>query len=367
MDAYSTISSSEHPDLQDDDISAGRQEITRQVKAAVFVAHPLDSVYWGILSLVNARRHPMKHQLFLVFTLWCFLSCGLDGSEQLRIATFQVDASPPLGSPVAYAPAREITDPLSARGIILLGGGKPIVLCAVDFLGIGNRGYEVWRERLADAAHTSVDRVAVHALHQHDGPRCDFDVEQVLARHGMAGQRFDVVFCRQLIDQVGAAVGQAIDHETHRVTHVGIGKGRVQGVASNRRLLGSDGQVEIVRFSKSTDPKAISAPDGVIDPWLRMVTFWNEDSPLAVLSYYATHPQSYYGQGDVTCEFVGLARNKRQQETETPHIHFNGASGNVAAGKYNDGSPQMRSHFGESPGKRDARRMASEPAVCGIG
>ena len=38
-----------------------------------------------------------------------------------------------------------------------------------------------------------------------------------------------------------------------------------------------------------------------------------------------------------------LARALREQETHgVPHIHFNGAGGNVTAGKYNDGSPSNR-------------------------
>ena len=35
----------------------------------------------------------------------------------LKIAVFRVDATPPLGSPVAYAPTRSVEDPLSARGV----------------------------------------------------------------------------------------------------------------------------------------------------------------------------------------------------------------------------------------------------------
>ena len=35
----------------------------------------------------------------------------------LRIGVFQLDATPPLGTPVAYAPERTIEDPLTARGI----------------------------------------------------------------------------------------------------------------------------------------------------------------------------------------------------------------------------------------------------------
>jgi hypothetical protein len=98
-----------------------------------------------------------------------------------------------------------------------------------------------------------------------------------------------------------------------------------------------------MRWSKSSNADAIAAPEGVIDPLLRTVAMFNGEQLVAVLTYYATHPQSYYGQGDVTCEFVGLARNARQRALGgSLHVHFGGAGGNVAAGKYNDGSTGRR-------------------------
>ena len=44
---------------------------------------------------------------------------------------------------------------------------------------------------------------------------------------------------------------------------------------------------------------------------LKTVSFWNGDAKLAALHYYATHPMSYYGDGLVTSDFVGLARAAR--------------------------------------------------------
>ena len=45
----------------------------------------------------------------------------------------------------------------------------------------------------------------------------------------------------------------------------------------------------------------------------------------------------------MTSDFVGLARKKRQaDEPDTTHVYFTGCSGNVAAGKYNDGTPEAR-------------------------
>ena len=51
------------------------------------------------------------------------------------------------------------------------------------------------------------------------------------------------------------------------------------------------------------------------------------------------------GTGLVTPEFVGLARNRRTEESGIPHIYFTGCAGNVTAGKYNDGVADNRELF----------------------
>ena len=143
-------------------------------------------------------------------------------AEELRIATFNVDATPAIGTPVAYAPARKILDPLSARGIVLLGADKPVVLCAVDWIGIGNSGYDAWREKLAEAAGTTPDHVAVHTLHQHDGARCDFNTEDLLAARGLGGKHFDNGFLHKTIDAAATAIREGLK-TAQPVTHLGVG------------------------------------------------------------------------------------------------------------------------------------------------
>lgn len=322
------------------------------------VAFDFSRVHFVFASLAfppSLRNHagaapfgtPMSRVSLLTIIVGLLISSGVvfagDNKtvDALRIAVFKTDATPPLGSPVAYAPARKIDDPLSARGIVLLGAGKPIVLCAVDWIGIANDGHDAWREALAEAAKTTPDRVAVHTLHQHDAPRCDFSAEEWMAAHGLRGERFDVTFARKTIAVAADALRAAMP-KAQTVTHVGVGEGRVEKVASNRLIPGPTGKL-MRRMSASRNPDAQAAPEGVIDPVLKLISFWNEATPIVCLTYYATHPQSYYGNGDVTAEFVGLARAKRERETDgLAHIHFNGAGGNVAAGKYNDGSPENR-------------------------
>lgn len=282
----------------------------------------------------------------IVFRLFLFINglvffCIYCNAQSIKIGAFTVDASPPIGSPVAYANTRSVTDSLSAKGVVILSGQSPVVLCAVDWIGIANEGLDVWKEQLAKAAGTTADRVSIHALHQHDAPRCDFTVERILEKYGLGGTRFDNSFYLRVIEQVALAVRKAVLNARY-ITHIGFGQAKVEKVASNRRILGKDGKVVIVRYSSSTDAAAIAAPEGLIDPWLKCVSFWNNEKPVATLTYYATHPQSYYGTGDVSCDFVGIGRNAFEKNIGIPTIHFNGAGGNIAAGKYNNGSHKMR-------------------------
>ena len=260
---------------------------------------------------------------------------------QLKLATFDVDASPPVGSNLAYDTAIGVQTPLSCRGVVLIGAGQPIVLCAVDWIGIGTGGQVVFKESFAKAAGTIPQRVAVHTLHQHDAPRCDFAVEEVLRDAGLENAGFDDAFARDVVQRASAAIKKAIS-TAQPVTHLGLGVGTVNDVASNRRILGDDGKVQFTRYTATRDAKLRAMPVGTIDPKLKMVSFWNDDEPLAALSYYACHPQSYYRTGLANPDFPGLARNARQAATKVPHIHFNGAGGNIGAGKWNDGAKENR-------------------------
>ncbi len=269
----------------------------------------------------------------------------LPGAEPapLRLATFDIDATPPVGSRLAYDPATNRWDlGLRAKGIVLLGAGDPVVLCAIDWIGIANGGHDGFREALATAAGTTAARVAVHALHQHDAPECDFTAEKILREAGLSAGQYEGTFQRQVISNLAAAVSRAVP-QARVVTHLGLGQARVEDVASNRRIPGTDGRIRAVRYSSAPDPALRAEPVGVIDPMVSLVSFWQSNQPLAVLSYYATHPQSYYRTGLPNPDFPGVARFLRQLAIPAAlHVHFNGAGGNVAAGKYNDGSPTNR-------------------------
>lgn len=263
---------------------------------------------------------------------------------EVRIATFDVDATPGLGSAMAYDTVRRLDElTLRCRGVVLLGAQSPIVLCAVDWIGIANEGHDSFRSELARAAGTTVERVAVHALHQHDAPGCDFTAERLIRELGVQGyNRFDGDFHREVIRRTSDAIRVALP-QARVVTHFGYGEAMVKEVASQRRIKGLDGRIRATRTSSTKDPAIRAEPEGVIDPVVSLLSFWDGDRPLALLSAYACHPQSFYRTGIPSPDFPGIARFIRGQELNSAlHVHFNGAGGNVTAGKYNDGAQPNR-------------------------
>jgi hypothetical protein len=265
-------------------------------------------------------------------------------AEPVRVATFDVDATPPVGSAMAYDKVKRLDElTLRARGIVILGKDQPIVLCAVDWIGIANEGHDAFRATLAEAAGTTPQRVAVHSLHQHDAPGCDFTGERIMKSLGMTDLgRCEGTFHRETLARLAAAVKASLP-TAQVATHAGWGEAKAEQVASNRRIVGPGGRLRPMRGSASKDASLRAEPEGLIDPTVAQLSFWNGDKPLAVLSYYACHPQSYYRTGVPSCDFPGIARFMRGQSVpEALHVHFNGAGGNVAAGKYNDGSKENR-------------------------
>ena len=267
-------------------------------------------------------------------------------SGPLRIAPFRFDVTPPLGHGCCggwIKPIVGVDDAAEAIGFVLLGGGqKPVVVCAVDWTGILNSAHVAWREALAAAAGTTPERVAVQCVHQHNAPFACLDTQKLIAAQGDLPATVDVDFFARCLESAKAAIAKALP-AARPVTHVAHGQAQVKEVASNRRFVGANGKIEFWRGSATKDKKLQDLPEGRIDPWLKTVAFYEGEKKLVACHYYATHPMSYYGDGRVTSEFVGLARKKRQaEEPDTTHLYFTGCSGNIAAGKYNDGTPESR-------------------------
>jgi hypothetical protein len=314
-------------------------------------------------------RDSVIRALNLVLVLFS-VSVGMadEGRPKLRLATFNADVTVPLGHGMMGGSwlSKSIADPLEANGFVLLGGGAPIVFVSVDWCEIRNDALERWQNVLAEAAGTESSRVLVTTVHQHDAPVADLEAERLLRSRKLAGTVCDPDFHERTVQAVARALRESL-MSAQPCTQIGIGQAKVEKVASNRRYVRPDGAVRFDRTSSTRNPVAIAADEGLIDPWLKTLSFWNGDKPLAAVSFYAVHPMSYYGAGEVSADFPGRAR--RQREAELPgmrQIYCSGCSGNITAGKYNNGAHEnravlaMRLHNAMSAAWRETKRYPIE-------
>lgn len=289
--------------------------------------------------------NPTRREALGALASGLLLQSSAAAEPGFQLAPFTADVTVPLGHALmggGVAPAKKIEDPLFVHGFVLRGAGQPLVLASVDWCEIRNDAYERWRSALAGAVGTRPERVLVCAIHQHDAPIVDLEAQRLLEKHKAAGSICDLEFHERAVQRVARAARAALD-KPRTVTHLGIGQAKVEQVASNRRYLDPNGKPRFGRTSATRDPKVREQPEGIIDPWLKTLSFWDGDQAVAALSCYATHPMSYYGKGEVSSDFVGLARRRRQaDEPGVFQIYASGCSGNVTAGKYNDGAADNR-------------------------
>jgi hypothetical protein len=263
----------------------------------------------------------------------------------LRLATFTADVTTPIGHGMMGGLwlSKSVADPLEANGFVLLGDDQPpVVFVSVDWCEIRNEALDRWKAVLAVAAETTPERVMVTAIHQHDAPVADLAAERILRERHLAGTVCDLDFHERAVQGVAKSVRASLK-SAQPLTNIGTGQAKVEQVASNRRYTTPDGAIHFDRGSRTTDPVAVAADEGVIDPWLKTLSFWNGEEPLAAVSFYAVHPMSYYGDGEVSADFPGLARRQRQADLPAmKQIYVSGCSGNVTAGKYNNGDRENR-------------------------
>ncbi len=251
----------------------------------------------------------------------------------LRLATFKVDCTPPEGYPNGFGTSDEPTgfrDSLYLRGFILDHGGDRCLVASLDYCGLMNSAYDDLIGVLAASVDILPDRAVVACIHQHDAPLLDFEIEAYLGR-----ETFPRAWWQELVGRCAETAADALDG-LEDVGSVGHAETRLHGYASNRRIIGPDGKVRGMRYSRCADEGLRAEPVGVIDPMLRTVAFRDPSGePIASMSFYATHPQVANGRGMYSADAQGEAmRLVGEAQGGGQHAYFSGPFGNVTAGKY---------------------------------
>lgn len=279
----------------------------------------------------------------VIFLFNVFPESTTAAEPAIQIGNFSADITPEIGKPIGmgFIPIpKTVEHPLLAKGVILTQGDRTFVLCALDWMEVHNDSYDFLREQIASAAKTTPSCVALHCLHQHTGPAIDSTAQNIQFDAETLRLSASLQYEQEVANQLRAAIKKA-RLKLSPVTHIGTSKCKVERVASNRRVKQPDGSIK-VRSSKATAADLQAAPEGVIDPWLRTLSFYDHDKPIVQIHYYATHPQSFYGDARISYDTVGIARERLQQKNNVFQVYFTGCGGNIAMGKYNNGSREAR-------------------------
>ncbi|MDA0282023.1 MAG: hypothetical protein O3B86_01600, partial [Planctomycetota bacterium] len=276
---------------------------------------------------------------------------GLGGvsaaDDGLRIAKFSVDITPPPGRPVGlgFIQTLETAEhPLLARGILLQDSGVTCVICTLDWMEVHNESYDLLRQVIGEAAGIPPSHVALQSLHQHTAPAMSTAAQRLQLSETDPRRIASAEYLLDVSQKIAAAVRRSSEN-WQSVTRIGTAKAKVDRVASNRRIERPDGSVQNRGSNTKNAPELRELEEGLIDPWVRTVSFEGDNRAIAQLHYYASHPQSFYGDGRASYDVPGIIRERVEKAGGAFQLYVTGCGGDIAFGKYNDGSIEARTEL----------------------
>jgi hypothetical protein len=288
---------------------------------------------------------------FVLLTVLCTHLVAQDTStsaeDGLQVATFSVEITPRLGMPVGqgFIPILKTAEhPLLARGILFKDSGMACVICTLDLMEVHNESYDFLRQSIAEAAGVSESRVALHALHQHTAPAIATGAQKLEFDEDNPRRIATKEYLVDMAKKLSTAISESRKN-WRTVTHIATGQAKVERVASNRRLIKADGSIQGRGSNTKSSPALRELPEGLIDPWVRTISLEGAEGSIAQLHYYASHPQSFYGDGRASYDTPGMIRKRLEKKIGAFQLYVTGCGGDIAFGKYNNGSVEARTEL----------------------
>jgi len=232
--------------------------------------------------------------------------------------------------------ATEIWDPLYATALYLEEGNERAVLVGADTCAFLDAADRAIRGAVGRELGLEPGRVILIASHTHSGPYLSTEASELIAPHGLA------VIEEEYVDRLTRRIVEAAREAADRSVpaHVAFGRGRVDRLASNRRVR-LDGRV-VHRYGRP--PEELRAlPEGCIDAEcgvIRVVAA--RGGTLGVVVGYACHPTAAGGDlhGWVSADFVGCGLRTVEAALGAPCLFLQGTAGNTGTGKWVASSPR---------------------------
>lgn len=260
-------------------------------------------------------------------------------AADLRVGAAAVVITPPPGTPMAgyYSErgAEGVHDDLYAKALVLEKDGTRAALVSLDLIST-TRGI-VMEARREIEKRTSIPgaNVLISASHTHTGP----EFSSRGPRSAALGGQSDLAlrYSAELPGKIALAVQQA--EKTLVAARLGLGRGKEEGIAFNRRFHMQDGRVGW--NPGILNPNILKAA-GPIDPEVAVAHFTTTDKkPLATCVNYAVHLDNVGGSkisADMPAVVAKLLGELHGPKAVT--VYFTGCCGDVNHINVAWGAPQ---------------------------
>jgi hypothetical protein len=261
----------------------------------------------------------------------------------MKIATFKLNVTPPVGAWLAFEINKKIDTPIFIRGIIIDDGIFRTVIISCDFLYIWGQTWWDWRKAIADAVGTDENRVFLHSVHQHDSLMITPQLNELKKEYGR--EFVSEAYCKKTLTELCTEIAAITSRKGgwQIVRKVMTAERRMNRLGANRRMIDKNGKCYAMRWSMCEEESLRKLPVGIIDPMLRTIAFaGNNGRIIAALHFYASHPMAAYGRGMVSQDVPGVALDyvTKNFDPATLNIYLTGCGGNVTFGKYFTGNKE---------------------------
>lgn len=261
----------------------------------------------------------------------------------MKLGFAQAVITPRLDKPVFLAGfghnrrAETVHDDLTVRALALSSATDPLVLCALDLIGLFRPDVQDVIRRVR-AQYTGVIKpdILIASTHTHHGP----DTQGLWGPDDRT-PGVDQEYMDWLKDKIVATIMLALADAHHAVSHIKATSVHVPGLAKNAR-----------------DPK-------IVDDELTAVQFLNAaGKPLGNLFDFPCHPEVLWEHNPhITADYPGYLRSEVEAKTKAPCIFFSGALGGMMTPDVTDHSFEEAEFMGKRLAEEGLKAIASADAV----
>lgn len=245
--------------------------------------------------------------------------------------------TPPLGTPCALGlddDLIEVLDDIFVRALYLERGTEKVLVVSADVIGLFPADIAEFAAAITGATSIPAERQVFHATHTHQTANSRWEDARVLEPFGLADRHsspeFKALFKRGCVEAAKAAVSTAAPAE------MAYAEAPAAGIASNRRVPAAEPGKVVFRSSRP-DAAMRAAPEGHIDPLVRLVLFRTKAGGMLGVVNYGCHPSAAGGDEGpfVTGDFAGRGIAAAEAAIPGLHLlHLTGTSGEINPGKH---------------------------------